>query len=61
MHAVIELTNTETAHLIDLASASGTYVNGTRLDKSPIRLGDELRFGELRAIVKYLAATRWLN
>jgi hypothetical protein len=61
LHAVIELAGSETAYLIDLASASGTFVNGVQQTRSPIRLGDELRFGELRVIVKYLAASRWVN
>jgi hypothetical protein len=61
VHAVIELASGQTAYVTDLASASGTYINGERRDRSLIHIGDELRFGELRAIVKYLATARWLN
>ncbi len=47
MHALIELTDTD-CHIVDLGSSNGTYVNGIRTTKGPIRKGDELMFGSVR-------------
>lgn len=34
-------------HLRDLNSANGTFLNGARIEESPVRPGDELRIGGL--------------
>jgi len=35
--------------LLDLKSSNGTFVNGTKIDRCPIKGGDQLRFGQLTA------------
>jgi len=41
-HAVLKFSKAEIM-LVDLASTHGTYVNGVRIDRSLIRLGDKIR------------------
>lgn len=36
----------------DLGSSNGTWVNGRRIDRSPLQPGDVLRFGELQLLVE---------
>jgi len=45
MHAVIEV-DRGTAHLIDLGSRAGTYVNGAPVHKAKLRLGDRITVGD---------------
>jgi len=51
MHAVIEVTNPREVHIIDVGSASGTFVNGKQINKSLLNDGDELTFGNARVLV----------
>lgn len=46
IHAVIERSPSGDFSVIDLGSATGTYVNGEKVTKSEIASGDELRFGD---------------
>lgn len=50
MHAVIEA-GAESVHIIDLGSASGTFVNGKRVNKATLEDGDELTLGGLRLVI----------
>jgi len=45
MHAVIEVTGEDEAHIIDLGSARGTLVNGDRVNKHLLRTGDRVQLG----------------
>lgn len=47
IHAVIEAASDGSFNLIDLGSASGTYVNGQKITKANISNGDELQFGNI--------------
>lgn len=56
MHAVIEIEESllggeRKATVIDLGSMSGTWVNGGRINKSELRIGDKVSFGKVDAIV----------
>jgi uncharacterized protein YjbI with pentapeptide repeats len=52
MHAVIEISGGD-VRIIDLGSAAGSIVNGTRIDKSQmLHDGDVLEFSEQRFLVK---------
>lgn len=46
MHAVIEVGGPDEVHVIDLGSASGTFVNGKKVNKSKLKGGDELTLGQ---------------
>jgi pSer/pThr/pTyr-binding forkhead associated (FHA) protein len=41
-HAVLKYSGSEFV-LVDLASTHGTYVNGTRIDRSPVQFGDKIQ------------------
>ncbi len=60
IHAVLERQGDGTYQAIDLGSASGTYINGTKITKGVVRNGDELRFGEttVRVTIVDLVARR---
>lgn len=45
MHAVIEVTGGNQVFVVDLGSASGTFVNDEKVSKKQIKSGDMLRFG----------------
>ncbi|HJL04437.1 MAG TPA: TonB family protein [Polyangiaceae bacterium LLY-WYZ-15_(1-7)] len=51
MHAVVEVTG-DAVHVIDLGSASGTFVNGQRINKARLEDGDELRLGGARLVLR---------
>lgn len=50
MHAIIEVLGDDVS-LIDLGSTRGTFVNGTRINKTKLQSGDTLTFGALRVEV----------
>jgi len=56
MHAMIEVTSPDEIYIIDLGSASGTYVNGQRSNKARLQSGDEISIGETRIFVEVDAA-----
>ncbi len=56
IHAVIERSADGGFSVIDLGSASGTYVNGDKVTKSEINSGDELIFGDTTVRVEIAQA-----
>ena len=46
MHAVIEMTEGGDVYIIDLGSASGTRVNGEKINKAQLKDGDQLNIGK---------------
>jgi FHA domain-containing protein len=46
-HAVVEIVRGRAA-VRDLESTNGTFVNGRRIEREPLRDGDEIRFGNTR-------------
>ena len=53
MHAIIEVDNAGTVHVIDLGSTRGTFVNGQRVNKAKLESGDALQLGALRVEVAF--------
>jgi hypothetical protein len=51
MHAVVEVGGPDNVVLLDLGSAVGTFVNGERITKRVLQTGDQVVFGQVRAIV----------
>jgi len=51
-HAAIENENGRYS-VFDLGSANGTFVNGQRVERSPIAAGDRLRFGNYDCLVSF--------
>lgn len=47
IHAVIEKGGGDKFVLVDLGSASGTFVNGAKITKQELSSGDEMRFGNI--------------
>ncbi len=56
MHAVIEVTGPDEIFIIDLGSASGTIVNGKKVNKCKLQGGDEIVLGDTRVVVEIGAA-----
>lgn len=52
MHAVIEVSSPEEIFIIDLGSAAGTIVNGTKVNKTQLESGDEILLGDTRVVVE---------
>ncbi len=52
MHAVIEVTDADEIDIIDLGSASGTIVNGKKVNKCRLQNGDEILLGDTRVVVE---------
>ncbi|HVP68233.1 MAG TPA: adventurous gliding motility protein GltG [Anaeromyxobacteraceae bacterium] len=50
IHAVIEVAHGSVS-IIDMGSAEGTFVNGKRVSRGPLRAGDEIGLGGLRILV----------
>ena len=57
IHAVIERSPSGGFSVIDLGSATGTFVNGDKVTKSEISSGDELQFGDTTIRVEIGAAS----
>ena len=56
IHAVIEKGSGGSYSVIDLGSASGTFVNGDKVTKTEISGGDELSFGDTVVRVSFVEA-----
>jgi pSer/pThr/pTyr-binding forkhead associated (FHA) protein len=56
IHAVIEKGSGGSYSVIDLGSASGTFVNGEKVTKTEISSGDELQFGDTTVRVNFVEA-----
>jgi TonB family protein len=55
MHAVIEVTGPDEIFIIDLGSASGTIVNGKKVNKCKLENGDEIQLGDTKVAVEIAA------
>jgi TonB family protein len=53
MHAVVEVGGGEVS-IIDLGSATGTVVNGSKVNKSPLNSGDVIKLGEIEIKVTFV-------
>jgi hypothetical protein len=51
IHSVIEVAPGGHISIIDMGSAGGTFVNGKRVSKEPLRQGDEIELGGLRIVL----------
>lgn len=58
MHAVVEATSETDVTLIDLGNEPGTLVNGDRVNKCQLRVGDEIRIGETRIVLESIEEAR---
>ncbi|MCP4675754.1 MAG: AgmX/PglI C-terminal domain-containing protein [Deltaproteobacteria bacterium] len=56
MHAVIEVSDAGEANIIDLGSAEGTLVNGSKVNKAPISNGDTITLGGVEIRVTFAQA-----
>jgi pSer/pThr/pTyr-binding forkhead associated (FHA) protein len=52
MHAVIEVPSSEDIILIDLGSTHGTFVNGTRVAKCHLHVGDQIQIAETLIVLE---------
>ncbi|MFL5271089.1 MAG: adventurous gliding motility protein GltG [Anaeromyxobacteraceae bacterium] len=52
IHSVIEVAPDGRISIIDMGSAEGTFVNGKRVSKGPLRHGDEIKLGGLRIVLE---------
>ncbi|MET0285367.1 MAG: AgmX/PglI C-terminal domain-containing protein [Polyangiales bacterium] len=52
MHAMIEVSGPDEIYIIDLGSASGTFVNGTKSNKARLSSGDQITIGQTRIVVE---------
>ena len=50
IHAVIEVAHGSMS-IIDMGSAEGTFVNGKKVSRGPLRAGDEIALGGMRIVV----------
>ena len=57
MHAVIEVTAPGEVFIIDLGSASGTLVNGEKINKRKLQTGDQVQVGNKRLHLDIIAGT----
>ena len=57
MHAVIEVTAPGEVFIIDLGSASGTLVNGVKVNKRKLQTGDQIQVGHKRLHVDIISGT----
>jgi hypothetical protein len=58
VHAAFTLAANSTLYLTDLGSSNGTFVNGVQIamgDKTIVRAGDQLRFGEVEVTLEFRA------
>lgn len=57
VHAAFTLAVNGTLYITDLGSSNGTFVNGVQIgmgDKTIVRAGDQLRFGDVEVTLEYL-------
>ncbi|MGC4066066.1 MAG: AgmX/PglI C-terminal domain-containing protein [Polyangiaceae bacterium] len=52
MHAVVEVAGPEDVTLIDLGNEPGTLVNGARVNKCKLHVGDQVQIGETRLVLE---------
>jgi hypothetical protein len=51
IHSVIEVAADGSVSIIDMGSTEGTFVNGKKVSRGPLRAGDEIGIGGLRIVV----------
>ena len=51
MHAVIEVNSPDDIYIVDLGSRFGTFLNGVRVNKANLKVGDEIVLGSRARIV----------
>src|SRR5512137_262464 len=56
MHAVIEVGGPGQVFIFDLGSATGTLVNGKKVNKAPLNSGDVITLGGVDVAVTFLVA-----
>ncbi len=52
MHAVVEVAGPEDVTLIDLGNEPGTLVNGARVNKCKLHVGDQVQIGDTRLVLE---------
>src|ERR1700727_3883138 len=52
MHAVIDVASPEDITLIDLGNEPGTMVNGARVNKCKIHVGDQIQVGQTYIVLE---------
>jgi hypothetical protein len=52
IHSVIEVSPEGTLSIIDMGSAEGTFVNGKKVSRGALRLGDQITLGGVRIVVE---------
>src|SRR5262252_6093073 len=52
MHAVIEVAGPEDITLIDLGNEPGTMVNGARVNKCKLHVGDQIQVGDTKIVLE---------
>src|SRR5512134_103163 len=51
IHSVIEVSPEGSISIIDMGSAEGTFVNGKKVSRGALRLGDQITLGGLRIVL----------
>src|SRR5689334_11230974 len=52
IHSVIEVAPDGAISIIDMGSAEGTFVNGKKVSRGALRVGDQITLGGLRIVVE---------
>src|SRR5512132_3841373 len=52
IHSVIEVSPEGSISIIDMGSAEGTFVNGKKVSRGALRLGDQIMLGGLRIVLE---------
>jgi FHA domain-containing protein len=52
IHAVVEVSPEGVVSIIDMGSAEGTFVNGKKVSRAPVRPGDAIGLGGLRIVLE---------
>ena len=52
MHAVVEVAGPDDVTLIDLGNEPGTLVNGARVNKCKLHVGDQIQIGDTRLVLE---------
>lgn len=56
LHCRFTVAPSGTLEIEDLGSTNGTWVNGRRIDRSPLTAGDRVRVGQLELVVEQPSA-----
>jgi pSer/pThr/pTyr-binding forkhead associated (FHA) protein len=61
IHSVIEVAGDGRVSIVDMGSAAGTFVNGKRVTRGPLAIGDQITLGGVRIVVDGAVANRAAN